>query len=113
MSAPPLRSALQVPMYGVTEADGRNDMSDFGRWGNWDTREVWLWLNNDEYLYTTAFRLARRMSSSDVARELPTIFREGYPLFDLGPKDGVDMDAVDWQELADALEEEVTEEAEA
>lgn len=85
-------------------------MSDFGRWGNWDTREVWLWLNNDYGLYQTTQRMASRLSECELARELPALFTEFYPL-ELNTDHTVVMADVDWDVIAETLVEEVEAEA--
>lgn len=58
---------------------------------NWSTREVDLWLSNDEPMYLRA----QRCDTVDELREA----------FDNGGIRGVDCDAVDWQYVFDQFEE--------
>lgn len=70
----------------------------YNGWTNWDTWNAHLWLSNDEGSYH-AMRdgLAVGLSCEMMGREI---------LVDMGNPDGIDMDAVDWEEVREAFEEE-------
>ena len=72
----------------------------------WDTDTVSSIIANDEYLYNTAMRLAR--SAYSIGRLAQRMEEELTECVDTYPYCDVDMNQVDWHEIAtEYIEEEV------
>lgn len=74
-------------------------------WKNWDTWNVALWLNNDE----PAYRMMRAFCAicDDItAYEAESVVRDIFPVT---TPDHADYDAVDWNEVATMLQQELDE----
>lgn len=65
---------------------------------NWDTWNVRVWLTNDEDTYHAARSVAWRWNAESLLRELAT---ETGAL-----TDGVDFNAVNWEEVVEAVTDE-------
>ena len=82
-------------------------MSDNGYqgWANWETWNVYLWAGNDEGLYRMMMDFVTAMRGRVTAGGAEEFFKElmpdGTPDFD----DAQEYDAVDWHEIADAMNE--------
>ena len=71
---------------------------------NWDTEETSRIIANDEGLYNTAVRLARRATStSQLVDMFESELSDSIKAF---PYSDIDMGAVDWYEIADEYMEE-------
>ena len=66
---------------------------------NWDTEETSRIIANDEGLYDTAARLARRATST--IRLVDMLESELSDSIKAFPYSDIDMSAVDWDEIAD------------
>jgi len=65
---------------------------------NWDTGEAELWLDNDEYAYKAMNRIVWHWNDREVANNIRALFTEIY----IRPEaDAVDLDAVDWEYIAE------------
>lgn len=78
------------------------DSSTYQGWTNWDTWNANLWLTNDQYLYNAA------MTCQD-ARAVRALFMETFAdstrFWGEHPYlDGINPDAVNWQEILDSLQ---------
>lgn len=69
---------------------------------NWDTNELDTWIMNDEGLYNVALELFDRsngeVTESEAMDELLPLVCE-HPLID------VDINRIDWDEIADSINE--------
>lgn len=73
----------------------------YNGWTNWATWDIALWFGNDECLYRMT-RRAKPWSPADCEK----LVREVYPFGTPDMKRASEMKDVDWQELADAWNEE-------
>ena len=75
----------------------------YSGWKNWETWQIMLWLDNEEGSYN-AYRAFARATSYSVTPSgaesfVKELMPEGTPDFD----DASDYDVVDWDEIADAF----------
>lgn len=79
-------------------------MSDYNGWTNWETWQILLWASNAEDLYNEVCRFTECYPSARSSRckaFFLDLFPEGTP-----DMDGVqEMQNVNWQEIAQHLEE--------
>jgi hypothetical protein len=80
-------------------------MSDtsYNGWSNWETWNMALWLDNDEGFYFLRRRLASRANANIQAflADIGSPYVNGTPDMDRG-----DVSKVDWDEIADAWNDE-------
>ena len=78
----------------------------YNGWANWETWQILLWASNEEDLHKQTTRFVRWASWRDgFDLKVKTFF---YDMFPNGTPDmeGIqDMEAVNWQEIAEHLEE--------
>lgn len=70
----------------------------YNGWTNWDTWDAFNWLSSDEYLY--------RQTHGGDADDMRTVFNSAKASGFI--TDDIDPNAVDWQEIADAINDEGT-----
>lgn len=80
--------------------------NDYNGWTNWETWQILLWASNDQHLYnlTTEFvEWASRFTAFDYKckKFFYDMFPDGTPDMDCVE----DMEAVNWKEIAQHLEE--------
>ena len=75
----------------------------YNGWSNYETWNVYLWITNDEPIYRGLLD-ARPVSAADAESFCRRIFPEGTPDMD----SAADLDAVDWNEIANAVKEDIT-----
>lgn len=81
-------------------------MEKYNGHANYETWNVCLWIDNEEFIYRDKVRLIRRkgdrLTAADVEAFAREYFPDGTPDMD-GP---ADMNKVDWDEIADGWKEE-------
>ena len=79
----------------------------YNGWANWDTWNTALWFQNDEALYRSITREARRRSDPYTEKITPKDAEDIISShFDEGETpDGADVGLCDWDEMADCINE--------
>ncbi len=79
----------------------------YNGWANWDTWNTALWFQNDEGLYNSILRDARKVADWDTNKIHPEDAEEIIMShFDEGETpDGADVGLCDWDEIADCINE--------
>jgi hypothetical protein len=79
----------------------------YNGWANWQTWNTALWFQNDEGLYRSILRDARRMSDPDTneitADDAEYIISSNFD--DGVTPDGADIENCDWDEIAGCINE--------
>ena len=79
-------------------------MAEYEGWSNWATWNAALWCNNEEPVYKAFMRLVRRgiCDAKTCKDEFFAWFPNGTPDMDVGK----DIFDIDWEEFAEAMNEE-------
>lgn len=79
----------------------------YNGWTNWETWQILLWCDNDEFLYNQRLRWMGRQVHPLTAEDCETFFREMFPNGTPDMDHANDMNSVDWAEIADSLNAEI------
>jgi hypothetical protein len=78
----------------------------YNGWKNWETWQILLWADNDEATYKETLRFVRRFADkTDFPRKVEAWFRHLYPTGTPDMATYEELDAVDWNQIAQHLEE--------
>ena len=78
-----------------------SDENGYNGWANWDTWNAYNWLSSDETVYRYIVPSLCDKTPGQQARQLRLDCSEW-----LAARDGIDPEAVNWRELAEAFTEE-------
>ncbi len=80
---------------------------EYNGWTNWETWNVALWIDNEEFTYKESRKLTRKRSHDRYfASSVECFCNETYPNGTPDMKGESEMDNVNYQEIADAWREE-------
>ena len=80
---------------------------EYNGWTNWETWNVALWIDNEEFTYKESRKLTQRRSHDRYFKSSVECFcNETYPNGTPDMDNSIEMDNVNYQEIADAWREE-------
>lgn len=74
--------------------------NEYNGWTNWETWQVPLWIDNDECTYNQRIE-HRRFFGDWTAESVESMVREYFPNGTPDMNGATDLDAVNWEEIAD------------
>ncbi|MBD3755901.1 MAG: hypothetical protein IE937_09720 [Gammaproteobacteria bacterium] len=85
----------------------------YNGWTNWETWQILLWADNEEMTYLDLEAWLKgfaRKGKIPTAKDCEDYFKDLYPEGTPDMQGAVELDSVDWQEIANALETRIEDE---